>query len=286
MTTGRADGGATPLWRRIRPRHVIAGWAVFVALLLLWQVVAYRGLMALAAEWEFDTFGRYYPALTYVALVVLLASPLLWLLRGRAADAGTPGLDFIRVLAAIASASAVGSILAALTMAAQPDQAGAAARVTIGSAASLAPAEGATVLVGDVVGDRVAGLSENLFVARRSFRFVPVRAPGVRDGAIRFFAEVAADNTVAAAQREGALTGILKRDALPGELVRLFRYAGFEVAADYHVLFARRDSLQWPYRVLAVELLLVALLSGIGALGLHLRRERQRRAVGRQISAV
>jgi hypothetical protein len=282
MTTERAGSR-----RRVRPQHVIAAWAIFIALLLLWQVIAYRGLMALAAEWEFDTFGRYYPALTYVALVVLFASPLLWLLRDpHAADRTAPGGAFIRVLSGIAIASAAGSLIAALVMAMQPDAAGAARRVTIGSAASLAPAEGATVLVGDVVGDRVAGLSENLFVARRSFRFVPMRAPGSRDGAIRYFAEIDDDNTIAAAQREGSLTGILKRAALPGELVHLFRYAGFEVAPDYQVLFARRDSLQWPHRVLAAELLLVALLCGVGALGLHLRRQRLLRQADRQSSAV
>lgn len=282
ITTRRAG-----LRQRIRPRHVIGGWAIFIAMLLLWQVVAYRGLMALAAEWEFDTFGRYYPALTYVALVVLFASPLLWLLRDEGAgDTRLPGRGIVRILLGIAIACAAGSLLTALAMAMQPDDAGAAARVTIGSAASLAPAEGATVLVGDVVGDRVAGLSENLFVARRSFRFAPMRVPGEHDGAIHYFAEIGGDNSIAEARRNGSLTGILKREALPGELVRLFRYAGVEVAPDYHVLFARRDSLQWPYRVLAAELLLVALLSAAGSLGLHLRRERQRRQHDRQGSAV
>jgi hypothetical protein len=98
---------------------------------------------------------------------------------------------------------------------------------------------------------------------------------------VRFFAEIGADNTLAIARRDGALQGILKPQALPGELVRLFRYAGVDVAPDYQVLFATRDSLTWPYRVIAVELSVVALLCAAAALGLHLYRERRRQAGGK-----
>lgn len=276
-----ADDATNKDVRRHRPRwrRAIAVWAILVALVLLWQMLAYRGAMALAAEWQFDTFGRYYPALTYVLLVALLASPLWWLARDRpAAEAPVtlPGPGFIRALLGVALGCAAASALAALAMLAQPDGDGAAARVTIGSAAATTPAEGATVLVGDAIGDRVAGLSEDVFVARRSFRFVPVLAPDGADRTVRYFAEIDAANTLAVARRDGSLTGILKHDALPGELVRLFRYAGIDVAREYHVLFASRDSLQWPYRVLAVELALVALLCGGVVLALHRRRERLR----------
>lgn len=289
--TSLVSSNAKPRRVRIRARHVLAGWAIFIALFLLWQLFTYRGLMALAAEWEFNTFGRYYPALTYVLLVVLLASPILWLLRTRrprvdgaapmpavvAPPARLPGRTFIRVILGVAIGCAVGAVIALLGMLAQPDDQGAAARITIGSAAASTPAEGPTVVVGDVIGERVAGLSEDLFLARRSFRFVPMVSPGSGGiETIRYFAEVDATNTIAAARRAGSLTGILKHEALPGELVRLFRYAGFEVADDYQVLFAKRDTIQWPYRVVASELALVALLCALGALGLHVRRERLR----------
>lgn len=276
MTT-TAERDATPR-RRVRLRHLLAGWATLVALVLLWQLLTYRGLMALAAEWQFNAFGRYYPALTYVLLTILLASPILWLLRGGQERAATalPGRTFIRAILGLAVACAVGSAIAALTMAMQPDDQGAAARVTIGSAAATTPAEGATIVVGDVVADRVAGLSEDLFLARRSFRFVPMVAPDARGDPIRYVAEIDGADTLATARRDGALTGILKRNALPGEIGRLFRYAGFDIAEPHYVLFASRASLQWPYRVIAAELALVAALCALAALGLHVRRERMR----------
>ncbi|WP_375420725.1 hypothetical protein [uncultured Sphingomonas sp.] len=286
MTNARQTGdGSTrrvPVLRRLRMRHLLAAWAVAVALVLLWQSLAYRGLMALAAEWEFDAFGRYYPAMTYLLLVVLLGSPVLWLMRGRADD-HLPGRTFIRALLGVAIACALGSGLALATMIAQPGDDGAATRIVIGSSSAEGARAGVAVLVGDVIEDRVAGLSENLFVARRSFRFAPIVAPGDRGGSapVRFFAEIGADNTLAMARRDGALQGILKPQALPGELVRLFRYAGVDVARDYQVLFATRDSLTWPYRVIAVELSVVALLCAAAALGLHLYRERRRQAGGK-----
>ncbi|WP_445192450.1 hypothetical protein ACT009_00455 [Sphingomonas sp. Tas61C01] len=288
MTSARqgSDGSIRPWpwpWtRRLRLRHVLAAWSIAVALVLLWQLLAYRGLMALAAEWEFDAFGRYYPALTYLLLVILLGSPILWLLRGRA-DEDLPGRTFIRALLGIAIGCAVGSAIAVATVIAQPADSGNPSRIVIGTPSADGKVTGAATLVGDVIEQRVAGLSENLFVARRSFRFAPIVSPGNRGGGetVRYFVEIDGRNTLARARTDGALRGILKPKALPGELVRLFRYAGTDVARDYQVLFATRDSLTWPYRVIAVELLLVALLCAIAAFGLHLHRERRRQAGGK-----
>ncbi|RZM33590.1 MAG: hypothetical protein EOP67_21575 [Sphingomonas sp.] len=268
--------------RRVRLRHLLAAWSIAVALVLMWQMLAYRGLMALAAEWEFDAFGHYYPALTYLLLVVVLGSPILWLIRGRA-DEELPGRTFIRTLLAVAIGCAVGSAIALATAIAQPDDSGNAARIVVGSPSAEGAATGAATLVGDVIEGRVAGLSENLFVARRSSRFAPIVSPGNRGSGetVRYFVELGGGNTLARARSDGALRGILKSQALPGELVRLFRYAGIDVARDYRVLFATRDSLTWPYRVIAVELLLVALLCAIAALGMHLHRERNRQAGGK-----
>lgn len=286
MTSARqgSDGSTRPasIVRRLRLRHLLAAWAIAVVLVLLWQLVAYRGLIALAAEWEFDAFGRYYPALTYLLLVVLLGSPVLWLIRGRADD-HLPGRTFIRALLGVAIGCAVGGGIAVATMIAQPDGDGAAARIVIGSPGAEGARATTAVLVGDVIEDRVAGLSENLFVARRSFRFAPIVSPGSRSSGepARYFVEIGGGNTLALARADGALRGILKPQALPGELVRLFRYAGIDVARDYQVLFATRDSLVWPYRVIAVELLLAGLLCAVAALGLHLHRERRRQAGGK-----
>lgn len=286
MTSGRqsSDGStrAASILRRLRPRHLLAVWAAAVALVLLWQLVAYRGLMALAAEWEFDALGRFYPALTYLLLLVLLASPVLWLIRGRADDT-LPGRTFIRALLGVAIACAVAAAVALATMVAQSPGDGTPTRIVIGSPGADDAHAGAALLIGDVIEDRVAGSSESLLVARRSFRFAPMVSPAGRGQGerVRFFVEIGGGNTLALARRDGALRGMVQSRALPGELERLFRYAGVDVAPDYQVLFATRDSLTWRYRVIAVELLVAAALCAVAALGLHLHRERRRRGAGK-----
>ncbi len=134
--------------RRIGP--VLAGWAILVALFLLWQTLTYRGLMALAAEWQFDTFGRYYPSLTYVLLATVIASPVLWLLRGGRDDDETagapplPGRTFIRVIAGVAVACGLICIVVLIAMVSLPGDTGEVQRIAVGSPAAARPRTGPT----------------------------------------------------------------------------------------------------------------------------------------------
>src|SRR5258706_16101175 len=59
----------------------VAAWSVLVGLVLLWQAMTYRGLFAFAAEWQLNAFGNYYPALTFLVLILLFVSPSLLFLR-------------------------------------------------------------------------------------------------------------------------------------------------------------------------------------------------------------
>ena len=275
--------------RRIGP--VLGGWAILVTLFLLWQTLTYRGLMALAAEWQFNTFGRYYPSLTYVLLATIIASPVLWLLRGRrhgddatgddsaATDpALLPGRTFIRIMLGIAAACAVICIVVLIAMVTLPGDTGPVRRIAIGSPAAADPATGPTELSGAVLRGRTAGLSQDLLVARRTIRFAPMLSPvGGTAETVRYFVEIGADENAATLQGNGRREGVLRRGGLPGELEYLFRYAGYDVASPYYVLFASRGALQWPYRVAAIQLALVGIICLIAAGGLHLRRERLRR---------
>ena len=67
-----------------------------------------------------------------------------------------------------------------------------------------------------------------------------------------------------------SMTGVLKRNGLPGEIVRLFRYAGYQVDEPHYVLFVEPAAMRWPYLATAVQLLIGALL--VLALGLFQRR--------------
>lgn len=281
--------------RRRRVRSLLAIWAVFVSVFLLWQTLTYRGLMALAAEWQFNTFGRYYPSLTYILLAAIIASPVLWLLRGRRrrADdqdgdytmteaaqvaAKLPGRNFIRAILGVAGGCVVACLVVLIAMASLPSDVGQVQRIAIGSPASIEPRTGPTELVGSVLRSRTAGLNQELLVARRTIRFAPMLSPGGGNReALHFFVEIGADENAATLQSDGTREGVLRRHGLPGELVRLFQYAGYEVADPYYVLFASRSALQWPYRVAAIQLAIVGLICLIAAGGLHVRRERLRR---------
>ncbi|MBJ6120484.1 hypothetical protein [Sphingomonas mollis] len=289
--------------RRRRVRSLLAIWAVFVSVFLLWQTLTYRGLMALAAEWQFNTFGRYYPSLTYILLATIIASPVLWLLRGRrrrdderdgdrdgdrhddttmteAAQvaAKLPGRNFIRAILGVAGGCVVACLVVLIAMASLPSDVGQVQRIAIGSPAAMEPRTGPTELVGSVLRSRTAGLNQELLVARRTIRFAPMLSPGGNNReALHFFVEIGADENAATLQSDGTREGVLRRHGLPGELVRLFQYAGYEVADPYYVLFASRSALQWPYRVAAIQLAIVGLICLIAAGGLHVRRERLRR---------
>ncbi len=280
--------------RRVRRRRIVpmlGGWAILVSLFLLWQTLTYRGLMALAAEWQFNTFGRYYPSLTYVLLATVIASPVLWLLRGGDRDGEVaggegvaidpsplPGRAFIRTILGVAAGCAVICLAVLVAMMSLPGDTGAVQRVVVGSAAAVDPRTGPTELSGVLLRGRTAGLSQDLLVARRTIRFAPMLSPaGGHAEAVRYFVEIGADENAATMQGNGLREGILRRGGLPGELEYLFRYAGYDVATPYYVLFASRAALQWPYRVAAIQLALVGLICLIAAAGLHLRRERLRR---------
>jgi len=271
---------AAPRRPHRRRRTLLALWSVIVAVLLLWQTLSYRGVIALAAEWQFDAFGRYYPSLTYVLLVVLLSWPILWLLRARPgaeADA-LPGRGFIRALLALAAGCGAAALVVLAALWSLPGIDGSPRRVVVGTPSAALPAPGATLLVGDIVADRIAGFSEDVLVARHSVRFAPLVAPGANGGAVRFFVEITGAEALATARREGAIQGVLRRGGLPGELERLFRYAGIDIANPYYVLFAGVDAMRWPYRLAAIELLLAGFACALVAFLLHLRRERARNA--------
>ncbi|MFS0771929.1 hypothetical protein [Sphingomonas sp. 1P08PE] len=275
-TAGRAR-------RHRRIGAALGAWGILVCLFLLWQTLTYRGLMALAAEWQFNTFGRYYPSLTYVLLATLIASPVLWLLRRPPVDradtvsAMLPGLIFIRTIVGIGAGCLLVCLVVLIAMASLPGDTGPIERIVLGSrTATAVPRTGPTILVGTVVRDRTAGLNQELLVARRTMRFAPMLTPGASPQSVRFFVEIGPDENAATLRPDGLREGILRRDGLPGELEKLFRYAGYDLTRPYYTLFATRAGLQWPYRVAAIQLAGVALVCLIAAGLLHLRRERLR----------
>lgn len=264
-----------------------SAWTALVALFLLWQSATYRGLMSLIGEWQFNGFGRHYPTFNYILLVFLLCLPgYLLFLRPRERRPGeAQGSAVLRsagallkALLGVGAALAVAVLAVLVVMLFLPRDSGEVQRIDVARPAVTPPREGPTILSGRIIYERTAGFDEDLLVARRSFRFAPVVGPqDVEEGRIRFFVQFAPVDDRARAD-VSELRGVLKRNGLPGEVVRLFRYAGYELEQPHYVLFAEPAAMRWPYLATMAQFAVGALLALLFAL---LQRGRIRRLGGR-----
>lgn len=268
--------------RKRNRRQVMTGviivWAALVSLVFFWQLVQYDGLIERLAEWQFSTFGYFNPSITYLALVALLASPgLLVFLRVRHRDSEQrlavatlrSAIVFRRVVLGLSAACFAAAIVTLLMLLTLPTSVGAVRQIDLGQPVVTLPQEGPTTIDGRILYDRTAVLGEDLVVAHRTLLIAPMLSPTSANADLQFFVELPPETDTQtgavqsrAAQNRGAssMTGILKRNALPGEIVALFRYAGYRIEPPYYVLFAGKASMRWPYYEIAGELALVALL--------------------------
>lgn len=276
-----------------KERRVVIAWAIplLISLWLLWQTVNYRGLIALAAEWQFNIFGRYYPTLTFLLLALIIFSPLMiWSAirrrRARSADDGDFGssevarrrhgaLAVLRLLLASAIAAAIVGLIALLSLAALPSSSGPVQRVAAGQLGQDLPDEGPTALTGIVVFDRTTAFDEDLWLVRRSVRFAPMVGRDEDGRRLRFFVELPANERNSNPPQFMTRQGVLQRGGLPGEILRLYRYVGYQVDDPYYVLFASRATMHWPHYLVAAESVLVALLILLAAALVRSRRPKQ-----------
>lgn len=277
---------ATRVRRRRNPAIRIglaAIWIAIVATVLLWQTATYESVMSVFAEWQFNAIGRYYPAFSYLLLTLLLTLPLL-LLFARPRRTSQRPLDvatlrsastFSRALFSVAGALAVVAIGVLLSILRLPDDQGALQEVTLDQAVVVMPHEGLTRLTGAIAYDRTTAFDEELIVTRRSRRFAPITAPGADPTDIQFFVELPPATD---ANRQGVrtMTGVLQRGGLPGEIIRLYRYAGHRVEDPYFVLFTGTRSVRWARFVIAGQLIAGALL--VAGLAIWQRRRSRKLA--------
>lgn len=278
-----------PQWRIWFPRI----WLAVAGLLLLWQSMTYRGLPAFAAEWQFNAFGAYRPAFTYLALLLLLCSPLLLLRlpfgrRGSRAPVpaearfshaiGTTS-RLLKTLFGAAAAVAIAAIVVASLVLFLPAADGPVTQAVI-SDETAPPPPGPVELSGRLLNDKTSVFNEDFILSRRSSRFAPMVGEGTDQTVLRYFVELPPESATAARDTVTVRKGILRKGGLPGELVRLYRYAGFRVDPNYYVLFASRESMERAYLTDAVELLVLALFIGLIGCVYALRRRRLRRLSG------
>ncbi|RYX81304.1 hypothetical protein EON83_24635 [bacterium] len=249
----------------------VGGWIAIVALLLLWQVLNYQGVFAFLAEWQFNFLGRSYPAVTYLLPVLILAAlglPLYWGIRRRqsaeriALATLRSALSFQKTLNIVAIASAVvalGFLLLSLKNSPQPARP---QTIDLSAAIPPLPADGQATISGDIATTRTAVLRHKVLLTTESQRFAPITAPGSSGEELQFFVEL----TPAVKTTDGSIHGVLRRDALPGEIIRLYHYAGYRVASPHYVLFHDEASANRPYRRIALQIALIALVFALLAL--------------------
>jgi hypothetical protein len=289
------DADATSRRRRRRAILISAAWLLIVSLFFGWQAITYQGFAKWAAEWEFGRFGTYYPIFTFLLFVGVCGLPVLiyWLSRRRKAEtdalpevrqggrAIAASTRLMRILFWVAGGFAVSALVSLLLILTLPSEYGQIQQLTLGTPAALSPAEGRTALVGSVNYKTTAAFGEKLLSVRNVTHFAPIVARGAADSSFCYFVEL-----VELPGKPGVFApvkpGILKRNALPGEIVQLYRNVGFRVEMPDYVLFASADSMRYPYFLLAGELAATGLLFALFGLIQRWRRNRLRRSLSEQ----
>jgi len=256
---------------------------IAVVLYFSWEAAAYRGLYAYLAEWQFDHIGQDLPTFTFGLLTTLFAWPALRLFGRRRRRRSLPrnatpaqraayaaqaerrdhdaaldaARDYKHFLYGFAGALAFAAAVALIWPLFLPQVSPNAREISI---ADANPPEGAVRLSGTVDYGRIASFSRGILLVRRSELYAPI-IPAGTNGPIRYFVEFSPDERTGI--RDGASlkhrAGILVRGDLPGALVRLYRYLGYDIDEPYYVLYASSMTMRWPYYMIALQF-------GIGAI--------------------
>lgn len=270
--------------------RILTAWVFIISVYFLWEAENYIGFYAFLAEEQFDYLGQYWPVFTYSLLLVLFGWPIAWLLRDTrtAASDGasaTSEIDEVlrinqnlrRTLFAVAGGLSGAALVALCWTFTLPRLGEPAAVVAIGSRPSFSPPLGSISLRGSILYDRTSVFAQNLIFRTRGVRFAPIIGPRDRAATIRYFIELQpsdiqnGDVVIEPVSR----TGLLRRNALPGSIVQLYKYAGFNVSNSYYVLYTDPLTIKWPYFVTAFQLAVAALICFITALFQHRYTKRQ-----------
>lgn len=244
-------------------------WTAIVAVALAEQFIHYYGLVAFVDEWQFGLFGRAYPLIGFVIPAAVLASPGLvffWRARTRSSAERLAGATiksavvFSRVLLGVAACFGFGALIFLIASLQVPGDPDLDQRIDLGKPVIAVPMEGPTSITGSLIYGQTAVFDQSLLFMRKSQRFAPIVPLGATSNDLQFFVELPAAVNAESLRDISTVRGILQRNALPGELVSLYRYAGFRVEPPYYVLFLDKSSVSWPQRRTALMLFLISLI--------------------------
>lgn len=282
----RIYGPAGRSQRRMKARTVVTQllmiWILAVTLFFLWEAYGYRGLYQLVAEWQLEKFGHYLPILSFSFLVAIFSLPGVWLLKSRKIRGGIAlsetrqhrfvlqiGNNFQRVLFALSGALFLASLVTLLWTLTLPTFKSTLQRVAISSGGTPWPTRGAVSLTGQVLYQRTAAYSQDMFFKKRGVRFAPMIMANQDGRSIRYFVELMPNEVGKFDPQKISVStrrGLLMPNSLPGSIVRLYQYAGFQVEKPHFVLYASTSTMRWPYFVTAIQLAFAAIFVLLAAL--------------------
>lgn len=197
----------------------------------------------------------------------------------------------------LSALSIIAVIVTLLLMLMLPNEKGDIQNINVGSIPFTEPKEGPAELNGTLDWQKLATIKRNLLVASQRTYFIPIVSQIADRKSTRYFVQVFRPEFVLPRnvmpgrmpEREhlleqglitptrdgpsGSVTGVLRQDGLPDEIVLLYEKAGVEVHPDHYVLYRNPDDLRWPYWGAAWQFLLF----GLGALLIGLFQRRQYR---------
>lgn len=245
----------------------------------------YRGLVEIAAEWQYANFGFYHPAITFLILLLLLASPVLVWNRVQKSkstesastqnnqDAGDS--DRTQLDRSIVAATGTRKIVAGLSLVtafcafaigiyalALPSTSSVLNKVTV-NGDEQAPPLGPTQLDGKVLSNRVAVMKEDFLTKHHSSQFAPVVGQNNNQSKFRFFVEFAPTIDGKDSNFSVPQVGFLRKGGLPTGLSQLYESAGFTITPDYYVLFPSIAEMRRPYLIDMAEFLVTSLCLGL-----------------------
>lgn len=257
---------AVSLKRNIVLRRGIALVLVGVIAVFAIQALRYAGVAERVGEWQFAHVGGYFPLLTLALVVLLLGVPALLFARRHDADTDSQSEAAIASARRFLHVLLIGFVLAA-GMAGQRLWVGYAQVYTGGQPrpldAGTAPGadfrRGMVRLTGRVHYDRQAEVGSHLWFVTQRARFVPVTA-GRDAAAVTYLVETTQRGL---GPRDGVVTGLLVRDALRPDALKLLRDNGYRIATPHYVLFTNSLTLLRPYQMEAAKWGMLALLLGL-----------------------
>lgn len=276
MTSRRRHWWKRARWRR-SPIIPVLGllWLGIAVIVIVWHIVRYTGIAFYAVELQYAQFGQAFPVLTLVPLILLVSLPgliLLWIrlpaektkkrnsppVVHQAVAAEHRLLRILTIAAGLLLSTA--AVLFVLTLM-EPDAEGPPQNLDARTAST--PGEGHARLTGTVLYQRTATFEQDVLFMHRPIRFAPIISAS--DRPIRFFVEITPER-LDALRRQGvrvSFDGIIKRNALPGPIEQLFRYAGLQVDTPHFALFASRTSVCMPLYVMMLNALIAAACLGL-----------------------